>query len=293
MTTFSSARRGRPVPETMLDSGIWVFESRHDEHFIMAETQHHFPKLLYFREGRGEVIADWPGESPQSVNCVSGDCLLIPIQLRHRIVDHPAHPVSLYGLAVDPQRIAGVGEIEPLLPSGKLSAQRAWQLGIEQRLRKLLYLVAQPSPAYRIAAVAGAMDVFAQLAMAEQPSHFGDTAAASDQLDDGRTGAIDEYLRWLHSNFFEPVTIDHAAQICRMSRRKFTADFRQRTGGTWLAYVHELRISHAIGLLRESDSKVASIAFQSGFEDVSTFYRTLRRLTGKRPLDYRTEMGNS
>ena len=74
-----------------------------------------------------------------------------------------------------------------------------------------------------------------------------------------------------------------------MSRRKFTNDFRDKTGKTWLAYLNVRRIEHAKTLLRDTESKVTSIAFQSGFEELSTFYRTFNRLTGMRPLDYRTQ----
>jgi AraC family L-rhamnose operon regulatory protein RhaS len=98
---------------------------------------------------------------------------------------------------------------------------------------------------------------------------------------------IDEYLIWIRCNFFETLNVESAARACGMSRRKFTADFRQRTGQTWLVYLNGLRIEHAKTLLHDTDNKVTSIAFQSGFEDLSTFYRTFKRSTGTRPLDYR------
>lgn len=289
MPAKSSNRRSRPVPEIMFDCGIWVFESRHDETFFMSPTVHQFPKLLYFREGSGEMVADWPEPLPKNATCVSGDCVVVPANLQHRIIDHPNHPISLYGLAVDPKRVSYFSEIEPMIPCGRLSQQRAQQLNIEGRLRRLLYLVAQANPAFQLSAVAAAIDTFAQLAMAEQPNRSFSSPVSKAHTEEyaGVPDAIDEYLLWLHSNFFERLSVNRAARSCRMSRRKFTADFRERTGQTWLAYVNQLRVDHAVRLLSETDSKVTSIAFQSGFEDLSTFYRTVKRLTGKRPLDFR------
>ncbi|WP_160168346.1 AraC family transcriptional regulator [Novipirellula maiorica] len=294
MTVDSTQRRSIPVPETMSNSGLWVFESLHDESFSMAETEHRFPKLLYIREGAGEVAANWAaavdgatGEAA-SPDCVAGDCILIPAGLKHRIVDSPRHPISLYGMAIDPHKITPCAEIETMIPIGKLPRQRMSLLNIERRFRRLLYLASQPSSASTLSAIAAAIEIFAQLALASGGQLAAAQSAPSSDLDERQpSDAIDEYLLWLEFNFFEQLTVDAAANACNMSRRKFTNDFRDKTGKTWLAYLNERRIDHAKTLLRNTESKVTSIAFQSGFEELSTFYRTFNRLTGMRPLDYR------
>lgn len=110
---------------------------------------------------------------------------------------------------------------------------------------------------------------------------LGDAAAMANDV-------IGEYIQWLDSNFFESLTVDDAASACEMSRRKFTHDFRQRTGMTWLEYLNRRRIEHAVQRLAQTDQKVTSIAFQSGFEELSTFYRTFKRVTGRKPTDFRS-----
>ncbi|GAA5511021.1 helix-turn-helix transcriptional regulator [Novipirellula caenicola] len=293
MTLEPAQRRSVPVPETMSKSGLWVFESLHDEAFSMTETEHRFPKLLYIRQGSGEVAANWaaavagPAGGAEASDCVAGDCILVPAGMRHRIIDAPRHPISLYGLAIDPQKIAPCAEIDTMIPIGKLPRQRMSLLNIERRFRRLLYLVSQPSSASTLSAIAAAIEIFAQLALASGGQLASENAQSRDLGDTRPLDAIDEYLLWLDLNFFEPLTVDAAARACNMSRRKFTNDFRDRTGKTWLAYLNERRIDHAKTLLRNTQSKVTSIAFQSGFDELSTFYRTFQRLTGMRPLDYR------
>ncbi|WP_345324869.1 helix-turn-helix transcriptional regulator [Novipirellula rosea] len=293
MTSEPTQRRSVPVPETMSKSGLWVFESLHDEAFSMTETEHRFPKLLYIRQGSGEVAADWAAAvagaagGAEASNCVAGDCILIPARMRHRIIDAPRHPISLYGLAIDPQKITPCAEIETMIPIGKLPRHRMSLLNIERRFRRLLYLVSQPSSASTLSAIAAAIEIFAQLALASGGQIAANSAQSGDLVDTRPLDAIDEYLLWLDLNFFEQLTVDAAARACNMSRRKFTNDFRDRTGKTWLAYLNERRIDHAKTLLRNTQSKVTSIAFQSGFDELSTFYRTFHRLTGMRPLDYR------
>lgn len=271
----------------MSESGMWVFESRHDESFFMKETQHRFPKLLCIRAGRGEILADWTSDFIDTSNCISGDCVLIPSEMPHRIVDDPRHPISLYGLAIDLQKITPCARIEQMIPFGKLPRQRMSLLNIEQRLRRLLYLVSREDAASTLAAIAGAIEVFARLALASQGQRSVSQSSSQETRETDVPDVIDEYMTWMQSNFFEALTIESAANACAMSRRKFTSDFRSKTGQTWLGYLNQLRIAHAQTLLRETDNQVTSIAFQSGFEELSTFYRTFKRIVGTQPLDYR------
>ncbi|TWT75169.1 AraC family transcriptional regulator [Allorhodopirellula solitaria] len=289
MATKRSYRRSVPVAESMSDSGMWVFESRHNESFLMEGTQHRFPKLLIIREGRGRVEADWPAKAVDPRNCISGDCILVPSGTRHRVIDDSRHPISLYGLAIDPGKISLCASIEQMIPFGKLPRQRMSLLKIEQRMRRLLYLVSRGDNASNLAAIAGAIEIFARLALAS-----GGDRGANDTHPSATGGAvdidvIDEYVIWMQSNFYEALTVESASSACGMSRRKFTNDFRQKMQQTWLGYLNQLRIDHARMLLRETDHKVTSIAFQSGFEELSTFYRTFKRIAGMKPLEYRAD----
>ncbi|MGB0579496.1 MAG: helix-turn-helix domain-containing protein [Limisphaerales bacterium] len=243
----------------------------------MRSSRHRFPELLYFREGEGHIRFDLPKRSEQ-LNCEPGDCVIVPANVDHAIVDEPGTPLSLYGLALDPKKIAVGSELGELLPTGKIPRQRIVLLDIEKRLRRLLYLAANPSPVAKLSAVASAIELFATIA---QP-HAGKNAS-SDADDE-----IHEYLDWLSRNFFEAVTLDAGAIACGFSRRKFTELFKQQTGKSWLNYLHELRVNHAVALLCETDSQVTSIAFQCGFDDLSTFYRVFKRLNGRQPLEVRT-----
>ncbi|WP_169314982.1 helix-turn-helix transcriptional regulator [Rubinisphaera brasiliensis] len=281
MTLDSNRPRNTPVPENVLGSGIWVFESAHDTTFTMSATRHSFPKLLYFREGRGHLEFSQAG-GPKPLPCQAGDCVIVPAHTDHFIKDAPGEPLSLYGLAMDPRKIPACGELSDLLPSGSLPRQRVVLLDVESRLRRLLYLTAQDSPIANLRAVAAAIELMAVIAQSR-------TAETNDKAASRLNACpeIDEYLRWLSTSFFEPVTLDDAADACGFSRRKFTDQFKRRTGMTWLNYLHTLRVRHAVSLLKETNSPVTSIAFQCGFDDLSTFYRVFKRIAGQQPRDIR------
>ena len=74
-----------------------------------------------------------------------------------------------------------------------------------------------------------------------------------------------------------------------MSRRRFTQLFREVTGSTWADHLADLRVGYARQLLEETDRSIVAIAFESGFEDLSSFYRAFKKRTGLAPNRWRQE----
>jgi AraC family transcriptional regulator len=72
-----------------------------------------------------------------------------------------------------------------------------------------------------------------------------------------------------------------------MSPYYFLRVFRQVVGMTPHQYVLRARMHRAAVRLRISDAPVATIAFEAGFNDLSTFNRRFRRIMGVSPTAYR------
>jgi AraC family transcriptional activator of mtrCDE len=77
------------------------------------------------------------------------------------------------------------------------------------------------------------------------------------------------------------------ATRCRLSVTHFRRRFLQATGRTPLAYLIELRIRIAMGLLAGTQRPVLEIADEIGFPTLSSFNRHFRRLTGAAPRVWR------
>jgi len=294
-------KRIAPVEERLDESGIWAFESQHGDEFQMDFTRHRFLKLLLITAGAGVIEGDW-GKPV----CKKGDLVVVPAEMRHKIVDSHRQPISLYGLGIAHKLFRPVDRVADTFPSGVLPAQQLGPLRLENRLRRLLYTHRKNDPLHRLASVAAALDLVAQVSLAVTTTGF--TVAELDQatgIDDPQSFTshsdeslavaprtesdpmIETYLTWLQHNFFEPQSIADAARACGMSRRGFTTAFRHHTSRTWLDHVNRLRVQHAITLLQTTNRKMTSIAFQCGFKDLSTFYRVMHRITGQRPGAFR------
>lgn len=289
MAKYQSERlRSDPVEEKLGESGIWAFESRHGATFSMTTTVHRFPKLLLIREGSGHVIGDWG-----TLRCETGDCVLVPPGLRHRIEDDPHHAIWLYGLGVATRLFSCVPEMIAELPRGVLSSGQLKAIAVEQRLRRIMYLDGQSDAASRLACVASSLELFAEIAAAVRVRQESieplEARKRVAECNEPSAAMLEAYLSWLSHHFYEPVTLDAAAHACGMSRRLFTSTFKKHVGMTWLEHLHRLRAKHAVELLRHTDRKVSSVAFQCGFDDLTTFYRVLAKITGKTPTQLRDE----
>jgi transcriptional regulator GlxA family with amidase domain len=106
-----------------------------------------------------------------------------------------------------------------------------------------------------------------------------------------RRADVERYVAELGHRFYEHATLDTAAAELGMSRRRFTTLFAETTGRTWADYVAALRIQYARKLLCETNRSVAAIAFECGYEELSSFYRAFKRQTGDSPGHWRTRQG--
>ena len=63
--------------------------------------------------------------------------------------------------------------------------------------------------------------------------------------------------------------------------------FKKKTGYALFEYINEVRIQKACDILRYSDRTVLEVAYEVGFNSISLFNRTFKKLRGTTPREYR------
>ncbi|MEJ0103933.1 MAG: AraC family transcriptional regulator [Bacteroidota bacterium] len=103
-------------------------------------------------------------------------------------------------------------------------------------------------------------------------------------LDTSRINIIFDYIM---KNFHREIYVQEIADTLHMSNASFSRYFKHHTRKTFSDYITEVRISHACKLLMREDLGIAQICFDSGFENLSNFYKHFRKITGVIPKEYR------
>ena len=79
------------------------------------------------------------------------------------------------------------------------------------------------------------------------------------------------------------VDVDFYANLCGMSNSGFRRSFREHVGVSPIEYRNDLRLRYAKMLLSSGECSVEEAARQSGFHNISFFYRLFRRKFGTSP----------
>lgn len=271
-----------PVVARIPPCGVVVFESHHARDFRMGVSRHTWLELFYVLEGRG--VFELEG---RPVPCATGDVVVVPVGHEHRIRDDPHKPLAMYGLRIRPDVWKNAPEIERLLPAGRVHRNKLASLGVRAEFRQMLFEQSSARPGAEAMMIGLAVRLLALLARAQarpQSSHRGpsDPPRAS-----GLRQRVEGYVADLEDRFLHSTDMDQVVAELGMSRRRFTELFKEVTGTTWSRHLRHLRISHARDLLRTSSKSVLSVAFESGFEDLSSFYRAFGQEEGVSPDRWR------
>jgi AraC-like DNA-binding protein len=111
-------------------------------------------------------------------------------------------------------------------------------------------------------------------------AHNRDHVPTSEQL--VRDG---EHL--IKERFMTSVTIKEIAETLRVSPSLLRTQFVRLRGCTPMEYLQAVRVEHALSLIRNSDLCLDAVAQLCGYDSSSHLSRHVKRVTGKRPGNFR------
>jgi len=103
--------------------------------------------------------------------------------------------------------------------------------------------------------------------------------------DQNRLKTIYEYV---DKSYRQKIDISDIAEISNLSNAAFCRYFKKMTKLTFTAFVNHYRIDKAKKMLL-LDKNVTEVCFDCGFESLSYFNRTFKKVTGKNPTKFKKE----
>ncbi len=94
---------------------------------------------------------------------------------------------------------------------------------------------------------------------------------------------LEPALFYIHSHFTETIRLEDVAALTYMSPNYFCAYFKKAIGKTFMEYVTLLRLKRVKQIHQMTGGSLAEIALESGFSNVSNFYRMYKKYMGELP----------
>lgn len=92
--------------------------------------------------------------------------------------------------------------------------------------------------------------------------------------------------RFMDENYRRKIEIDEVAALSHLSNAAFCRYFKKMTRLTFTEFLNHYRINQAKRLLL-LDKNVTETCFECGFESLSYFNRTFKKITGENPLSFK------
>lgn len=267
-----------PVRIVLPSSGVLLTESIHNREFRMTPSRDPFNELFHVVQGRIEMVL---GEDGSRIAVPEGAYTCVPAGMRHQVRDCSGSTILLLCLSQEllcasPDRLAVWQSIVADCP---WVAQPQTKHEIDElhlHWRRIMSLQQLPeAPKNRLALFAQVDETL--LALYDLRVSWGGEDAVS---------RIRSVLAGIEARVYEHWSVHRAARESALSVRRFSDLFRELTGTTFVPWLQERRVRRACQLLGSGSYTIAGAAFSSGFEDLSTFYRTFQKLCGRTPRQW-------
>ena len=100
---------------------------------------------------------------------------------------------------------------------------------------------------------------------------------------------IRQLYAFVDERYQNKISIAEVAALCHLTKPAFCRYFKKATGNTFIGFLNQYRISQAKRLLLTGKNS-SETCFECGFESLSYFNRTFKKVTGGNPSDFKKRM---
>ena len=115
------------------------------------------------------------------------------------------------------------------------------------------------------------------------------TQSAQTLMQNRRLSMLSDFqnlLSFMEDHYEDNITLEDAAEMMNFSPSHFSKMFKQLIGINFVKYLNIIRISQSAERLMTTDNKITDISFICGFNNVRTFNRVFKEVTGHTPSEY-------
>ncbi len=100
---------------------------------------------------------------------------------------------------------------------------------------------------------------------------------------------IREIYALVDERYQNKITVEEVARSCNLTKPAFCRYFKKATGNTFIGFLNQYRISQAKRLLL-TGKNISETCYECGFESLSYFNRTFKKITEENPSEFKKRM---
>ena len=100
-------------------------------------------------------------------------------------------------------------------------------------------------------------------------------------------GRLEKIIKFIDENYDKDLSLDSIAHKFYFNSSYFSYYFKKNIGINFTEYLAKVRIQEAMRLLDEDRSSTTDISFACGFKNITSFYNSFKKITGKSPSEYK------
>lgn len=226
----------------------------------------------------------------------AGDLLLLGSNLPHcwKSETNTTHEISAHSVVIQfKQDFLGDNFWNKFEMQNLMQLLEKSQLGIQftgndtsEVINKMLELTTIDDPFKRLLTF---LDILNDLALSKTYKILNKKALvhAQSAYENNRLHAVQSYLI---DHFKQKISLNEIAEVANMSPNAFCKYYKKITQKTFMETVSAYRLNYALQQLLQTEKPITEICFESGFTDVSYFFKTFKSKLNESPLAYRKKV---
>ncbi|MCR1842144.1 helix-turn-helix transcriptional regulator [Murimonas intestini] len=97
---------------------------------------------------------------------------------------------------------------------------------------------------------------------------------------------MQQLLSYMDEHYADNITLTYAAEKMNFSESHFSKVFKKLIGINFVTYLNMVRVEQAAARLKNTSSRVTDVALNCGFNNVRTFNRVFKEITGYTPSQF-------
>jgi AraC-like DNA-binding protein/ligand-binding sensor protein len=219
-----------------------------------------------------EKLAQSARNEPCTMTCAYGLC-------------ETAVPVKLGTETIGFLQTGQVMPQKPTITSFKRAVNEARKLGvdIDNAQARDAFFQTPVVPQKKLASVARLLAIFGDYLSIKSNQIALRTAAAEPPV-------VAKAKKFIEDNYTEELSLSQVAKAVNTSIFYFCKLFRKVAGVTFTEFVSRTRIEKAKNFLLNPNLRVSEVAFEVGFQSLTHFNRTFKKIVGQSPTEYREKL---